>query len=534
VELANGTMFKIISNSFKEQKKDFKSIFKSMRESLLHKDGLLSEATWWEDKYNGKVMEIKPIDNPTSVKIASYFNNVAGRKFVKVAKEDIPANTNIIQVGSEANTKKYRLGELGKTNASYFKGEDDGLYYVIVGLPTAAISEFKLNNGKRVASGAKATDLQESSVAQLIALAANNKKYKNERDLVSFLIDMPEDIIITEIKRYADKYDTTSTVEETIEYLRAVPQWIKQNALIATSFVNDFNINSNYTSHRGSSTSNALESLGVQLAQKVDNSVKQKDKWNPADIWVENNSGNLSDIMNSKTIVEMYESLRKSVNKNKIKAIIGVSLKAVGKSVEYSFYNFDSDKALTTVEINNVETAKKGIAKGIRVKDTKKPLEINFRNSAGSKFVKSLAGIISGKFAQMGSVTNKLLFDRLKETVPVFPHDAKFYFEKDGTPTLKSYELYRKYVEEAKMNLKRIKVNKLSGEIFDIDSFEDYEELTNKTVKDNKTTKGAAFAINSSLIALSLLSKINQETFNYAYDYASAQLDVSGPFLKIH
>jgi len=527
VQLANGTAFKVISDTFKEQKKDFKSIFKQMRESVI------SEATWYDPKYIGKVLEVKPVENTTSIKLASYFHQIAGKRFTRINKSHIPDNTNIIQVGSEPNTKKYRLGQLGKVNSGYFKGEDDGLYYVFVGLPTAAISEYNVKNGIRLATGARATALQESSVAQLIALVANSSKFKTAGDLVKFLTDESPEFIVETIKKNQDDYNTTETPEECINYLQAAPHWIKQNALIAVEVTKKFKIGSNHLIHRGSTVSDSLESLGVQLANKVNKTIKQKDKWNPADIWIENKSGDINKLMNSKDIYELNELLIKGSTEKSVKTMLGVSLKAVGKSVQFSFYNFDSESNSKDLAITSVETAKKGVAKGIRVKDTKNSIEINFRNSAGNKFVKSLAGIISGKFAQMGSVTTAILFRQLSQTVPTFSTKPDFYL-KDGHPTKQSYELYRKYISLANQNLSRLKVKKVFGEIFDLDSFEDFEKIVETALKDNKNEKNTAIAINSSLIALSLLSVIDEDTFNYAYQYASAQTNESGPFVKVH
>jgi len=527
VQLANGTAFKVISDTFKEQKKDFKSIFKQMRESVLN------EATWYDPKYIGKVLEVKPVENTTSVKLASYFHQIAGKRFTRVDKSDIPENTNVIQVGSEPNTKKYRLGQLGKVNAGYFKGEDDGLYYVFVGLPTAAISEYNVKNGIRLATGARATALQESSVAQLIALVANDKQFKDTKVLTEFLTNAsPEDIVET-IKKFQDDYNTTETPEECINYLQAALHWVKQNSLIAVETVNKFKLNTKHRIHRGSSLSDGLESLATKLANKANSTIKQKDKWNPADIWIENKSGDVNKIMNSKDIYELNDLLIKGSTESSVKTMLGISLKAVGKSAQFSFYNFDRENSNKDLSITSVETAKKGVAKGIRVKDAKNSIEINFRNSAGNKFVKSLAGIISGKYAQMGSITTAILFKQLSEQLPTFSTKLSFYF-KDGKPTQEAYELYRKYINLAKENLSRLKVKKVFGEIFELDSFEDFENIIKTALKDNKNEKNTAIAINSSLIALSLLSVIDEDTFNYAYQYASAQTNESGPFVKVH
>lgn len=524
VQLANGTAFKVISDTFKEQKKDFKSIFKQMRESVI------SEATWYDSKYIGKLLKVKPMDS--NVKVAGSYKDIAGRIFKRIKETEIPTGIEAIQIGSHPNTKKYRLGETEDLKIGYFQSTDTNEYYVFIGVPANIINPYEVDNGTIKLSPTVKTAYQESSVCHLLALLTH-KKFNNASDLYSYIIEEDLQEVINTIKSVSDRYETTFPVENTIEFLRQEPSWADSNTRIASSMFNRFNLSGSYKFHRGSTFTEALDSLGYQLAKKEDKSINNKDKWNPSDIWITKNSFNANDYINSKNISELNENLRNGSNEQKIKSILGVSLKAVGKKLTYEFTNFET--VFVSHEIDNVEFAPDYFSRGVRTKDKNGNLEINWRTKAGNTYRTSLTASISGKYAQGGGISTSIFFKHLGIKQPSFPTKDNFYIDKNtGVPTQKSYELVRKYVSLANDNIKRLKIRKLVGEVLKIDSYEDFIKLTDATLKKNKDgIHETAISIYYALISLSIISDLTVESYNYIYKFAASKTPVSGPFVKI-
>ena len=192
------------------------------------------------------------------------------------------------------------------------------------------LSAFKetpeFGSGAGQGGGAENTEIQESaqSVVNTIAYKILGKTISAE-DLT------PENLTAA----YAIS-DVTAGLDSIIEYVASKKQW-------TTTFVNTANLllrafpSKSLQQHRGSSFVKSIYSAFNAAKKKADSSLNS-DKWNPADIWMVDESilgmefpTNFEEL--NGMLVELYNDRK----------LIGVSLKQLSGAGEIKVYNLDKD-----------------------------------------------------------------------------------------------------------------------------------------------------------------------------------------------
>tara|TARA_R110001606_G_scaffold61806_2_gene144268 strand:+ start:71 stop:1543 length:1473 start_codon:yes stop_codon:yes gene_type:complete len=442
-------------------------------------------------------------------------------------------------IGNEPTTKSYEtlLGKSsGKPNL-FVQNLETGLYYLLVRMGDSNLV-WARKDGTQEITGANATRIQEAAVAQVLALAINNKKYSTIKGILELFESETLENVVDLVNKSAGNFDTDAGVQETIGYIYEAKTWLGSTASSVEAIMKEFKIGKTFVVHRGSTMSNALDSKAVELANKAGAKIgKQKDKWNPSDIWVfKKNSKQYNKAMNSSTLDELNGVIDANLEVKKIKEIAGLSLKKASAKSPAKIKYFNMDASDDEIEPDEVKTAikiKDGISTGTELIDGDNNIMIQFRNTKGGKFTTALTGTIRGKLAQGGSVSINSVWNRLKESTPKYPTKIDYYFDGDA-PTKESYKAMQRLIKDAKANAKRLGINSLKGFLWDVKSFKDYEKAIEATLASKKGDKNlAAVNLHSKLQGLHLLSTIKDDTFAWIYFQASAQTDISPAFVKV-
>ncbi len=202
------------------------------------------------------------------------------------------------------------------------------------------LNEYKLtkiektvySKGSGSGAGAEITKLSEMAVCVVLAsYVHNNKKF-----------NLDKSVTIPKINNVLDlgTGDTKTAIEQVIDWLKDNPDWMDSVEKTATRLCSELNLTAQHHFHRDSSFMNSLYKKFQELIKPF-NTLGLRisgDKWNPSDIWIATKNrlpaGVDSVASLNKTLLEGFNSSQ----------IIGVSLKKVGKIVNYSVYNIEKQK----------------------------------------------------------------------------------------------------------------------------------------------------------------------------------------------
>jgi hypothetical protein len=201
-------------------------------------------------------------------------------------------------------------------------------------------NEYKLTKiektvySKGVGSGAGAEITRLSEMAVCVVLASyvhNNKKFNLDKSVTVPKINNVLDI---------GTGDTKTAISEVIDWLKNNPIWMDSVEKTAKRLCMELNLTTQHHFHRDSSFMNSLYGKFQELIKPL-NTLGIRisgDKWNPSDIWIatKNKLPAGVDSMSSlnKTLLEGFNTSQ----------IMGISLKKVGKIVNYSVYNIGTRK----------------------------------------------------------------------------------------------------------------------------------------------------------------------------------------------
>ena len=230
-------------------------------------------------------------------------------------------------------------------------------------------------------AGTAQTDIQESSMCAVLALYQNQGKL-DEKDLTS-----------EKINNISKDIDTTSSVEEIVEFITNSPGW-------ASTFVNTASLLSSYLDkgyefHRGSSFVDSIYEVWKKIRKKNGWSIKD-DKWNPSDIWAVKPAGkNIK--LDSETLEEYNNQLLDLFNSG---TLIGISLKKLGKDATVKTVN---KERVSEIEVLD-SIVSSGGSKDAYV-NTKSGKILQLRTTGGNSF----QGELKGKTAAQGKIGGGVL-----------------------------------------------------------------------------------------------------------------------------
>ena len=181
-------------------------------------------------------------------------------------------------------------------------------------------------------AGAEITKLSESAVCIALASLVHTG---------TFNLDQEETI-----KSIANVLDlgsgsTTNEIAKVIAWLKSDEIWLESIIKTAKTIINKLGVSTRHHFHRDSAFMNSLYAefqKNLKPLNKIGLRVSG-DKWNPADIWITNKSK----ISAFHDLSSLNSFLLKNFSEDNI---MGVSLKKVGKTVNFDVYNLPSQKRL--------------------------------------------------------------------------------------------------------------------------------------------------------------------------------------------
>lgn len=475
---------------------------------------LIVEASYYEPKYIGNTLEVKP---KVPVKLAL----IAGKMLTFIDK---PSNTKgVVEI----------VGASSHGETAYAKDET-GVVYSLFNVP-AALFTVAAKNGKKVKLGGKKTEVQESAVCHFLALALKSKMKKPE-EIFDYIQSVSEDVLVKDLQACQDRYETSNVAAESASLVKNEKKWAKSISATCARLIGEFKFTPASVFHRGSTLSNSIDDKGLKLANEAGAKFgAKKDKWNPSDMWViKRNAKAVTKILNAESLQELNGILNDNLETGKYKDLMGISLKQSGypKAV-LKYMNMDEGpKQITSDAIETGKTPTKGITKNTDILDTDDGLRMSLRSSAGNTPA-TISGIIAGKRAQHGSVTITDLFKHNKAAFPSLSKDPNYYYDGE-IATKEFYSEFQKLINEVIANAKRINIKKLKGFIFTIKNKKQLDKfMTTTLASHNGRAKNAMATLYSKLQGLYLVSIMKKDTLRTAYITASAQGDFNPRFVKV-
>jgi len=356
------------------------------------------------------------------------------------------------------------------------------------------LSAFKktpeFGSGAGQGGGAENTDVQESAQSVVNSIA-----YKILGKTISAEDLTPENLTAA----YAIS-DVTAGLDSIIEYVTTKKQW-------TSTFVNTANLllktfpSKSLQQHRGSSFVRSIYGA-FSVAKKQESSSLNNDKWNPADIWMVDES-----ILGMEFPTNLEELNGVMVGLYNDKKLIGVSLKQLAGEGEIKVYNLDK------------EATKSHQYKGYESRATNNNTVLNYDDGSITfrtfNFAGNFAGEIKGKKAAHGKIGQGPINDVLRSNdLPLLPN------AKEVQDRFKSNN--QKLIDDFYQSYKEI-VENINPEQFDeLVKSKDLNWLTSKYL----STKLA-------FILKSLEPEKQNEVISDMISYASSSTKSSSVFVKV-
>ena len=356
------------------------------------------------------------------------------------------------------------------------------------------LSSFKktpeFGSGAGQGGGTENTEIQESAQSVVNSIA-----YKILEKTISAEDLTPENLTAA----YAVS-DVTAGLDSIIEYVTNKKQW-------TPTFVNTANLllrtfpSKSLQQHRGSSFVKSIYSAFAAAKKKADSSINS-DKWNPADIWMVDES--ILGIEFPTNFEELNGMLVELYNDRKL---IGVSLKQLSGAGEMKIYNLGKD-ATKLYQYKGYDSRPTNNSTTLLYDDG----SITFRTF---NFAGNFAGEIKGKKAAHGKIGQGPINDVLRSNdLPLLPvaKEVQEGFKSNNQKLLEDfYQSYTTIVEN------------ISPEVFDdLVKSKDLNWLVSKYL----STK-LAFIINS------LEPDRQNEVISDILNYASSSTKSSSVFVKV-
>lgn len=345
----------------------------------------------------------------------------------------------------------------------------------------------EFGSGTGMGAGSAQTDVQESSQCLVNALSYKLKK----GNLTSEDLTTPNFI---KVKQWAI---TSTPFEEMVKFITSATGWTNTFVATANTLYKNYS-NPNLTFHRGSDFVKKIEAA-FAVAKKKKGLTLNKDKWNPADIWMVDKS--ILEIEFKTELEDLNQQLLELYNENKL---IGTSLKKIGKEANIHVYNDVPVKHEFTYE--GYKTTNKSKSADILFNEGR----ITFRSF---NFADNFAGEIQGKTAAHGklgiSIINNFIKD--KGTIPSTKDIRKKIYDGEESFFKELYQLYNKYVESI--------------------SEEKFKEQFDSQNEDWKFSKYLSLSV---VNIIEGLSKDEQDNLvNNIISYAKSSSNLSSVFIKV-
>lgn len=305
------------------------------------------------------------------------------------------------------------------------------------------------------------------------------------------------------LKKHLNKTDTDEKFEDILKKLP--DDWVVSSRIIAERLEKQFpDRGKNYIHHRGSRWVSALENHWKKLNKEAGSPFSNLNKWSPADIWMVSSAGARVDLMKTKTLVELNQTLVKNL---KSKDIIGVSLKKAVGRVNYKELNVDRNRP--TWKFDKTTTGLRGFFESGDGYMMFEGGKAQFR-----KFGSTWQGELKGKNANMGKVSGGPIITLMK-----------IQFGKDMTPqrdlmarrdddVRQFYDWYTAVPYHDKM-----------------DYFDFYKKVEEK---DMNWFISKAMTTQLMSIVESLSKKKKDEFASALVNYAGSESVLSGPYVKVY
>lgn len=278
-----------------------------------------------------------------------------------------------------------------------------------IGYRFTQIDKLPYSKGKGSGAGTEITKLSENAVCIVLASLVH---------LGDFNLD--EDITINAIDKVLDlgTANTRQEIKKVLDWLKTDEQWLSSVIMVAEKLKTKLGnkLTKSHHFHRDSVFMNSIYKKFQEHLKPVNklNIRISNDKWNPSDIWISNKS----DLPATNDIVSLNKVLLEGFKKTEI---VGISLKKVGASVNYSVYNID--KQHQTFRFKQIKPQKTPFSSKDVVIETKAGLNMQIRTFGVGQ---SVQVELKGKFANNGkcgfgptkhiikSLTNRDVYDNTK------------------------------------------------------------------------------------------------------------------------
>lgn len=347
----------------------------------------------------------------------------------------------------------------------------------------------EFGSGSGSGGGTAQTDVQESTQCLFNALSYRLKKGKlTEQDCTQENFEKVKQYVIT-----------TTSFEDMIKFALEEKSW--QNTMIQTA--NALYVtypNKNFIFHRQSPFVKNLENT-FNIAKKKENLSLNKDKWNPADIWMVDKS--ISNIKFEEDLETLNSQILELYHEEKL---IGVSLKKIGKSADITVYN--SEPVEHEYSYEGYTSSEKSKYSTILFNEGR----IAFRSF---NYADNFAGEIQGKSAAHGKIgmgiINNFVNKNTTENIPPTKEIRAQIYDNDPKFKKKLYQLFNKYVKKMKST--------------------DFDEYYNAQNEDWKFSKYI------SLILVHIFENLPKEDadnlINNIVLYAKSSSSISSTFVKV-
>lgn len=392
--------------------------------------------------------------------------------------------------------------------------------------------EFGSSGG--ITGGVEKTKVIESATAVMAAYLTNNKM--SSQKCQEYFNSLGQSEIIAELNKVSKNFNIDSNLKDISELFINDPSWLLSTCQTAETINKELKPKASHVFHR---SSNAVKSIygKVQELLKQAGYRINNDRWNPADIWmIDESSKTLSELQNANNILDFNRIMVEGIKKNK--DLYGISLKKTGKGqVPVKWFNLDRDKFEEYINIEQINPKVLGIvpmAKDVVFLDNKPPIKMYIRDFV-NRIGAPVSGELKGKKAMAGKVGYSIMVNWLKKNV-IGASNIKVYRRKE---ILKDGDINPVFIQEMFNIISRLQKKK-EVDTTKLKKIRNVKDLT-MLIDKMKTKKGkevniidVASTLSSKIQAFQIALYADDDFFDYVTAYASSHIkDISGPFIKI-
>jgi hypothetical protein len=322
------------------------------------------------------------------------------------------------------------------------------------------------------------------------------------------------DFTYDELVKYGDS-SLYSKYDANMLYEKASKAWLKSSETIARTVYSYIRGKSYQVHQRSRSKFVSNISVAAQRLIKESGVNARLDKWNPSDIWLVSANLVSTDFSQFKTIGELNGWM---LEQFKAKKMIGVSLKAVGKTAKIEEFNTEQRTA-RNLNYESYNLGKTGFANAMDMTVFFDQGAMNIRAFGRPQ---NVSGDVVGKKARGGKIGAGQLFSVVRKYNANFstPSDKQIASSFAKNPTTVTSNLYQKMKRLVPTEAARV-------------TEEEFHNLVMK--KDNALTYVISKTqVADIAVAIEGMSRANRNAMlEEMFDYASSSLSISSVFIKV-